>query len=57
MTIIVSIFASGIVSLTLTPMMCSRFLADRGPGAKKTLVERIQPGGRASDSGRCMVRR
>jgi HAE1 family hydrophobic/amphiphilic exporter-1 len=40
-TIIVSIFASGIVSLTLTPMMCSRFLGDRGPGSKKTLVERF----------------
>ncbi|MDB5172879.1 MAG: cation/multidrug efflux pump, partial [Phycisphaerales bacterium] len=40
-TIIVSIFASGIVSLTLTPMMCSRFLAKRGAGAKKTAVERF----------------
>jgi HAE1 family hydrophobic/amphiphilic exporter-1 len=40
-TIIVSIFASGIVSLTLTPMMCSRFLGDRGPGSKKTLIERF----------------
>jgi HAE1 family hydrophobic/amphiphilic exporter-1 len=38
-TIIVSIFASGIVSLTLTPMMCSRFLGDRGPGSKKTYLE------------------
>ena len=40
-TIIVSIFASGLVSLTLTPMMCSRFLGERGPGSKKTLVERF----------------
>ena len=39
-TIIVSIFASGIVSLTLTPLMCSRLLSNRGAGAKKTLIER-----------------
>jgi HAE1 family hydrophobic/amphiphilic exporter-1 len=39
-TIIVSIFASGIVSLTLTPLMCSRLLAARGAGAKKTWMER-----------------
>ena len=29
-TIIVAIFASGIVSITLTPMMCSRILGPRG---------------------------
>ena len=40
-TIIVSIFASGIVSLTLTPLMCARLLGQRGAGAKKTLVERV----------------
>jgi hydrophobic/amphiphilic exporter-1 (mainly G- bacteria), HAE1 family len=40
-TIIVSIFASGLVSLTLTPLMCSRLLAQRGKGSKKTLMERI----------------
>jgi HAE1 family hydrophobic/amphiphilic exporter-1 len=40
-TIIVSIFASGIVSLTLTPMMCSRMLALRGKGHKKTWMERV----------------
>ena len=35
-TIIVAIFASGIVSLTLTPMMCSRMLSNRGKGHRKT---------------------
>jgi len=40
-TIIVSIIASGLVSLTLTPLMCSRLLGRRGRGAKKTLMERV----------------
>jgi len=40
-TIIVAIFASGIVSLTLTPLMCARLLGQRGAGSKKTWVERI----------------
>jgi HAE1 family hydrophobic/amphiphilic exporter-1 len=39
-TIVVSILASGIVSLTLTPLMTSRMLRDRGEGAKKTWMER-----------------
>ncbi len=39
-TIVISILASGIVSLTLTPLMTSRLLADRGAGAKKTWMER-----------------
>jgi hydrophobic/amphiphilic exporter-1 (mainly G- bacteria), HAE1 family len=43
-TIIVSIFASGMVSLTLTPLMCSRLLAQRGEGAKRTLMERVAGG-------------
>ena len=39
-TIIVAIFASGLVSITLTPMMCSRILSgDRGHG-KQTWMER-----------------
>jgi hydrophobic/amphiphilic exporter-1 (mainly G- bacteria), HAE1 family len=41
LTIIIAIFASGIVSLTLTPMMCSRLLKPRGAGVKKTWVERV----------------
>ncbi|MBI4862442.1 MAG: efflux RND transporter permease subunit [Candidatus Riflebacteria bacterium] len=40
-TIVVAILASGVVSLTLTPLMCARLLHDRGPGATKTLMERI----------------
>ena len=40
-TIVISILASGIVSLTLTPLMTSRLLSNRGAGAKKTWMERI----------------
>jgi HAE1 family hydrophobic/amphiphilic exporter-1 len=40
-TIVVAIFASGIVSLTLTPMMCSRLLRRRGKDVPKTWVERV----------------
>ena len=40
-TIVISILASGIVSLTLTPLMTSRLLSNRGVGAKKTWMERI----------------
>jgi hydrophobic/amphiphilic exporter-1 (mainly G- bacteria), HAE1 family len=39
-TIVVSIFASGLVSLTLTPLMCARLLKPRGHGVKKNWVER-----------------
>ncbi len=40
-TIVVAIFSSGLVSLTLTPLMCARLLKDRGQGARRTWVERV----------------
>ena len=40
-TIVIAIFASGIVSLTLTPLMCARLLKARGEGSKKNWVERV----------------
>jgi multidrug efflux pump subunit AcrB len=39
-TIIVAILASGLISLTLTPLMCARLLAERRPGHKKHWMER-----------------
>src|SRR5260221_575726 len=39
-TIVVSIVASGLVSLTLTPLMCARLLKARGHGAKENWIER-----------------
>lgn len=39
-TIVISILASGLVSLTLTPLMTSRMLGNRGEGASKTWMER-----------------
>jgi HAE1 family hydrophobic/amphiphilic exporter-1 len=39
-TIVISILASGVVSLTLTPLMTSRLLGQRGKDAKKTWMER-----------------
>jgi HAE1 family hydrophobic/amphiphilic exporter-1 len=38
-TIIVAILASGLISLTLTPLMCARLLAERQPGHKKHWME------------------
>jgi hydrophobic/amphiphilic exporter-1 (mainly G- bacteria), HAE1 family len=40
-TIVIAILASGLVSLTLTPLMCARLLKERGHGMKKTWVERV----------------
>ena len=50
-TIIVAILASGLVSLTLTPLMCSRILVERGPNHRRTWTENFveslfQPGAR-----------
>ncbi|HWY39394.1 MAG TPA: efflux RND transporter permease subunit [Chthoniobacterales bacterium] len=38
-TIIVAILASGLVSLTLTPLMCARILAERQAGHKRARME------------------
>jgi hydrophobic/amphiphilic exporter-1 (mainly G- bacteria), HAE1 family len=40
-TIVVAIVASGLVSLTLTPLMCARLLKERGHGTKQNWIERI----------------
>jgi HAE1 family hydrophobic/amphiphilic exporter-1 len=40
-TIVVAIIASGLVSLTLTPLMCARLLKDRGEGVKRSWMERV----------------
>lgn len=40
-TIVIAIIASGLVSLTLTPLMCARLLKGRGEGSKKTWMERV----------------
>jgi HAE1 family hydrophobic/amphiphilic exporter-1 len=39
-TIVISILASGLVSLTLAPLMTSRMLDNRGEGSRKTWMER-----------------
>src|SRR6266568_2569660 len=39
-TIIIAILASGLVSLTLTPLMCARILGERKAGHKRARMER-----------------
>jgi hydrophobic/amphiphilic exporter-1 (mainly G- bacteria), HAE1 family len=39
-TIIVAILASGLISLTLTPLMCARILGERRVGHKRTRMEK-----------------
>jgi HAE1 family hydrophobic/amphiphilic exporter-1 len=40
-TIVVAIIASGLVSLTLTPLMCARLLKPRGEGTRQSWMERV----------------
>ncbi|MGE5218632.1 MAG: efflux RND transporter permease subunit [Chloroflexota bacterium] len=40
-TIVIAIIASGLVSLTLTPLMCARLLKERGEGSTRTWMERV----------------
>jgi HAE1 family hydrophobic/amphiphilic exporter-1 len=40
-TIIVAIFASGLVSLTLTPLMCARLLREHEAGHRRTWMEKF----------------
>src|SRR5829696_8169021 len=40
-TIVIAILASGLVSLTLTPLMCARLLKERGEGSRKSWMERV----------------
>jgi len=51
-TIIVAIFASGIVSLTLTPLMCARLLAIAAPARKRT--DRARSGRTRTTGSRCV---
>ena len=55
-TIVIAILASGLVSLTLTPLMCARLLKARGEGTKRTWMERVI-GGSRSASWECMADR
>ncbi len=41
MTIVIAVLLSGVISLTLTPMLCSRFIASYKLDEKKTKVERF----------------
>ncbi len=43
-TIVIAILASGLVSLTVTPLMTARLLRERGHGFKQTWMERVMGG-------------
>ena len=45
-TIVIAIFASGLVSLTLTPLMCARLLKDRGEGSRRRGWNELSAGSR-----------
>jgi hydrophobic/amphiphilic exporter-1 (mainly G- bacteria), HAE1 family len=40
-TIVSTVLISGIISLTLTPLLCSRFIPERNPNRNKNYVERL----------------
>src|SRR5262249_47182188 len=40
-TIIVAIISSGVVSLTLTPLMCSRLVVEHSPDSEETWMQRF----------------
>jgi hydrophobic/amphiphilic exporter-1 (mainly G- bacteria), HAE1 family len=40
-TIVATVFISGMISLSLTPLMCSRFIPEHKEGRKKTAVEKM----------------
>src|SRR5689334_6473719 len=43
-TIVIAILASGLVSLTVTPLMTARLLKERGHGFRQTWMERVMGG-------------
>ncbi len=43
-TIVVTVFISGMISLSLTPLMCSRFIPPHKEGREKKVVEKISHG-------------
>ena len=46
-TVSITVMVSALVSLTLTPMMCARFLSRRAPRARPALPCRSRPGSTA----------
>jgi HAE1 family hydrophobic/amphiphilic exporter-1 len=58
-TIVVAVLVSGFVSLTLTPMMCSRFVhSEHGEKARESLQRLrafLRPGARPATTARCRL--